>query len=64
MMSIQGNGETNGLLIITVENESFKAPENLQRDIETLDRAYTDIAITYRKINGHFGSDLTNDPSN
>lgn len=58
MIYIQSNEETNRLRIVTVENEHFKAPENLHRDIETLDRAYPDIAITYEKINGYFGPEL------
>ncbi|MEZ0612068.1 APC family permease [Fibrella sp. WM1] len=58
MIYIQENEETNRLRIVTVENEHFQAPPNLHRDIETLDRAYPDIAITYIKIQGHFGPKL------
>ncbi|QJW91240.1 APC family permease [Spirosoma taeanense] len=58
MMYIQQNEETNRLRIVTVENEQFRAPEHLHRDIETLDRAYPEIDITYQKITGHFGPDL------
>jgi len=58
MIYIQSNEETNRLRIVTVENEHFKAPENLHRDIETLDRAYPDIDVTYERINGYFGPDL------
>jgi len=58
MIYIQENEETNRLRIVTVENEQFKAPEHLHRDIETLDRAYPEINITYEKINGHFGPEL------
>ena len=58
MIYIQENEETNRLRIVTVENEHFKAPENLVRDIETLDRAYPEIDIMYEKIQGHFGPKL------
>ncbi|MGA0560050.1 APC family permease [Larkinella sp. VNQ87] len=58
MIYIQGNEETNRLRIVTVENAHFKAPEHLHRDIETLDRAYPEIDITYEKIEGHFGPEL------
>ena len=58
MIYIQENEETNRLRIVTVENEHFKAPENLVRDIETLDRAYPEIDIIYEKIQGHFGPKL------
>ncbi|HLK97338.1 MAG TPA: APC family permease [Hymenobacter sp.] len=58
MIYIQENEETNRLRIVTVENEHFKAPENLVRDIETLDRAYPEIDIIYEKIQGHFGPEL------
>ncbi|WP_338877058.1 APC family permease [Spirosoma sp. SC4-14] len=63
MIYIQENEETNRLLIVTVENDHFKAPENLHRDIETLDRAYPDIDITYKKIEGHFGPELISELS-
>ena len=58
MIYIQQNEETNRLRIVTVENEHFTAPENLERDIETLDRAYPEIDISYVKIRGHFGPKL------
>jgi amino acid transporter len=58
MIYIQNNEETNKLRIVTVENDKFKAAENLHRDIETLDRAYPDIDITYERINGSFGPEL------
>lgn len=58
MIYIQENEETTRLRIVTVENEHFQAPPNLHRDIETLDRAYPDIAISYEKIQGHFGPKL------
>lgn len=58
MIYIQNNEETNRLRIVTVESDQFKAPLNLARDIETLDRAYPDIDITYEKINGHFDPEL------
>ena len=58
MIYIQTNEETNKLRIVTVENEHFNAPENLHRDIETLDRAYPDIDVTYERINGYFGPEL------
>lgn len=58
MIYIQDNEETNRLRIVTVEDEHFKAPEHLHRDIDTLDRAYPEIDIEYQKIDGHFGPDL------
>ncbi|RYF78846.1 MAG: APC family permease [Cytophagaceae bacterium] len=58
MIYIQNNEETNRLRIVTVENEHFSAPKNLHRDIETLDRAYPEIDITYERINGYFGPEL------
>ena len=63
MIYIQQNEETNRLRIVTVENEHFKAAENLHRDIETLDRAYPDIDVTYERINGYFGPELIQDLS-
>ena len=58
MIYIQNNEETNKLRIVTVENEKFKAPDYLHRDIETLDRAYPEIDIHYEKINGNFNPEL------
>lgn len=58
MIYIQENEETNKLRIVTVENEHFKAPKHLHRDIETLDRAYPEIDITYEKIDGNFDPEL------
>ncbi len=58
MIYIQNNEETNRLRIVTIENEEFAAPENLSRDIETLDRAYPDIDVKYERIQGHFGPEL------
>ncbi len=58
MIYIQNNEETNRLRIVTVENEHFKAPDHLHRDIETLDRAYPEIDITYEKIVGTFDPEL------
>lgn len=58
MMYIQSNEETNNLRIVSVENENFKAPESLNGDIETLDRAYPDIKIKYEKITGNFTPEL------
>ena len=58
MIYIQNNEETNRLLIVTIENEAFKASENLSRDIETPDRAYSDIDVQYERIQGHFGPEL------
>lgn len=58
MIYIQSNEETNNLRIVSVENENFKAPETLDSDIETLDRAYPDIKIKYEKIMGNFTPEL------
>ncbi len=58
MIYIQENEETTRLRIVAVENEQFQASPNLHRDIETLGRAYPDIAISYEKIQGHFGPKL------
>ena len=58
MIYIQDNEETNRLRIVTVENEHFKAPKHLYRDIETLDRAYPEIDISYEKIEGNFDPEL------
>ncbi|MFD2935280.1 APC family permease [Spirosoma flavum] len=58
MIYIQQNEETNRLRIVTIENEHFKAPEHLHRDIETLDRAYPEIDVAYERINGNFGPEL------
>ena len=58
MIYIQDNEETNRLRIVTVENDRFKAPVHLHRDIETLDRAYPEIDITYEKIEGTFNPEL------
>ena len=58
MIYIQENEETNRLRIVTVENKDFKAPEHLHRDIETLDRAYPEIDVTYEIIEGNFDPDL------
>ncbi|WP_080240037.1 APC family permease [Spirosoma rigui] len=63
MIYIQNNEETNRLRIVTVENEIFKAAESLHRDIETLDRAYPEIDITYERIDGSFGPELIEDLS-
>ncbi len=58
MIYIQDNEETNRLRIVTVENKQFKAPDHLHRDIETLDRAYPEIDITYEIIEGSFDPEL------
>lgn len=63
LMYIQSNEETNRLRIVTVENSQFKAPENLHRDIETLDRAYPEIDVSYEIIEGRFGPELINELS-
>ena len=61
MIYIQSNEETNRLRIVTIENGHFKAPEHLHRDIETLDRAYPEIDVSYERINGYFGPELIQD---
>lgn len=63
MIYIENNEETHRLRIVTVENEKFKAKEHIIRDIETLNRAYPDIHVTYEIINGVFGPELVSELS-
>ncbi|WP_461151067.1 APC family permease [Spirosoma pulveris] len=58
MIYIEENEETNRLRIVTIESEEFTIPDNLHRDIETLDRAYPEIDISFEIIRGDFGPEL------
>ncbi len=59
MLYIQENEHTRKIKIVTVKpSEGEEVAENLDKDIEFLDREYPEIKIEYVCINGVFGPGL------
>lgn len=58
MLYVRHNEHTNRLKIVTVTNESVKAPENLAQELQFLDQAYPEIDIDFVQLEGQFGPDL------
>ena len=58
MIYVTENEQTRTLKIVTVLPEKTFVNQELERDIEVLDRAYPDIKIDFVKMYGEFGPQL------
>ena len=63
MLYIQHNEPTRRIKIVMVLDEDEKIPENLEKDIEVLDRAYPDIHIEFIAEPGTFGPEKVSELS-
>jgi hypothetical protein len=61
MLYIRNNEHTRKLKIVGVFNDNKKPSKQFLLDIDTLDREYPDIKVTYVRVQGTFGPELIRD---
>ena len=58
LLYVRANEHANRLKVVTVVREGEQAPVGLEQDLQFLDRAYPEIDIEFKVLEGRFGPEL------